>query len=349
MVLHLLFFVVVIPQISADAHWSQEGMVVAGSIEDSGEDSSGDSDENNYPLRHGVLYRGRHHGQCEEDGIQQVETIIAATNRLASPHGLVIDDKNQTIIIADQSNHRIIEWKIGDTNGQVVAGGKGKGYGLNQLNSPTDVLIDKETNSLIICNYGSRQVVRWLRRAGTKRGEILIGDIACWGLAIDDHRNLYVSDIDNDIVLRYSLEDIKNGTVVAGRNGPSNDLRSLCNPTYLCVDQQQAVYVSDTENNRVMKWNKDAQEGVCIAGDELEGSSPNQLSHPGGIFVDTLGTLYVADTQNGRIMRWPQNKPQGTTIVGNGDPLHSPIGLSFDQDGNLYVTHSQGVQRFDIE
>ncbi|CAF5125386.1 unnamed protein product, partial [Rotaria magnacalcarata] len=85
------------------------------------------------------------------------------------------------------------------------------------------------------------------------------------------------------------------------------------------------------------------------AGDELEGSSPNQLSHPGGIFVDTLGTLYVADTQNGRIMRWPQNKPQGTTIVGNGDPLHSPIGLSFDQDGNLYVTHSQGVQRFDIE
>ncbi|CAF4217607.1 unnamed protein product, partial [Rotaria magnacalcarata] len=169
MVLHLLFFVVVIPQISADAHWSQEGMVVAGSIEDSGEDSSGDSDENNYPLRHGVLYRGRHHGQCEEDGIQQVETIIAATNRLASPHGLVIDDENQTIIIADKSNHRIIEWKIGDTNGQVVAGGKGKGYGLNQLNSPTDVLIDKETNSLIICNYGSRQVVRWLRRAGTKR------------------------------------------------------------------------------------------------------------------------------------------------------------------------------------
>ncbi|CAF5165940.1 unnamed protein product, partial [Rotaria magnacalcarata] len=38
------------------------------------------------------------------------------------------------------------------TNGQVVAGGKGAGNGLNQLNGPTDVLIDKETDSLIICD-----------------------------------------------------------------------------------------------------------------------------------------------------------------------------------------------------
>ncbi|CAF4223987.1 unnamed protein product, partial [Rotaria sordida] len=56
---------------------------------------------------------------------------------------------------------------MGDTNGQVVAGGHDKG---NQLNGPTDVLIDKETDSLIICDYGNRRVVRWPSRSGTTPG-----------------------------------------------------------------------------------------------------------------------------------------------------------------------------------
>ena len=43
-------------------------------------------------------------------------------NQLSNPWGFYIDD-DQTIYIADQSNHRIIEWKWNATSGQVVAGG----------------------------------------------------------------------------------------------------------------------------------------------------------------------------------------------------------------------------------
>ncbi|CAF4712768.1 unnamed protein product, partial [Rotaria socialis] len=88
-----------------------------------------------------------------------------------------------------------MEWKNGDTaNGQVVAGGKGRGDGLHQLDRPTDVLIDKETDSLIICDPENRRVVRWSRRSGTTQGEILIGNIDCNGVAMDEQRYLYVSD-----------------------------------------------------------------------------------------------------------------------------------------------------------
>ncbi|CAF5228623.1 unnamed protein product, partial [Rotaria magnacalcarata] len=46
-----------------------------------------------------------------------------ATNQLYLPYSLFVDD-NQTVVIADCANHRIIQWKNGDTtNGQVVAGG----------------------------------------------------------------------------------------------------------------------------------------------------------------------------------------------------------------------------------
>ncbi|CAF4956940.1 unnamed protein product, partial [Rotaria socialis] len=98
-------------------------------------------------------------------------------------------------VIADWGNHRIMQWKNGDTtNGQVVAGGNGGGNGLNQLQYPTDVLIDKETDSLIICDLGNRRVVRWSRRSGTTQGEILIDSIDCYGVAMDEQRYLYVSD-----------------------------------------------------------------------------------------------------------------------------------------------------------
>ncbi|CAF4320226.1 unnamed protein product, partial [Rotaria sordida] len=151
---------------------------------------------------------------------------------------------------------------MGDTNGQVVAGGNGYG---SRLDRPTDVLIDKETDSLIICDWNNRRVVRWSRRSDTTQGEILINNIKCSRLAMDDQRYLYISDIEKHEVKRYQIGD-KNGTLVAGGNGQGASLNQLNFPTYIFVDQQQTIYVSDRDNHRVMKWNKGAKEGIVVAG-----------------------------------------------------------------------------------
>ncbi|CAF4154626.1 unnamed protein product [Rotaria sordida] len=231
---------------------------------------------------------------------------------------------------------------MGDTNGQIVAGGHGSGNQLDQLFFPTDVLIDKETDSLIICDSVNRRVVRWSRRSGTTQGEILIDYSICWGLAMDYQRYLYISDDFKHEVRRYQIGD-KNGTIVAGGNGEGAGLNQLNDPSYIFVDQEQTVYVSDGQNNRVMKWNKDAKEGIVAAGGQGYGNALTQLSFPEGLFVDTLGTIYVADLLNRRVMRWPKEAKQGTDIVGgNGsgegaNQFTNPIGLSFDPHGNLYV------------
>ncbi|CAF2057806.1 unnamed protein product [Rotaria magnacalcarata] len=251
-----------------------------------------------------------------------------------------------------------MQWKNGDTtNGQVVAGGKGQGNGLHQLSYPTDVLIDKETDSLIICDRDNRRTVRWSLRSGATQGEILTGHSDCRGLAMDEQRYLYVSDTEKHEVRRYQLGE-KNGTLVAGGNGKGDGRNQLNEPTYLFVDRQRNVYVSDSSNHRVMKWNKGAKEGIVIAGGHGQGNALTQLSHPNGIFVDTLGTLYVADSHNHRVMRWTQgDKKQGTVIVGGngegegGNQFNGPTGLSFDRHGNLYVVDmgNHRVQRFSIE
>ncbi|CAF1259367.1 unnamed protein product [Rotaria sordida] len=169
-----------------------------------------------------------------------------------------------------------------DTNGQVVAGGNGQGNRLDQLYYPTDVLIDKETDSLIISDRGNGRVVRWSRRNGTTQGEILIDNIGCWGLAIDDQRYLYISDTEKHEVRRYQIGD-KTGTIVAGGNGKGAGLNQLNWPTYLFIDQQQTVYVSENNNHRVMKWNKGAKEGIVVAGGQGKGNALTQLSNPNGL------------------------------------------------------------------
>ena len=161
---------------------------------------------------------------------------------------------------------------------------------MDQLDYPTDVLIDKETNSLFIADRGNRRIVRWSRRHNTTQGEIIVDNVECAGLAMDHQGYLYVSDTAQHEVRRYTIGD-KNGIVVAGGNGQGNELNQLNFPTYLFVNEEQALYVSDYLNHRVMKWNNDAKEGIVVAGGQGEGSALTQLSYPNGLFVDTSITI----------------------------------------------------------
>ena len=225
-----------------------------------------------------------------------------------------------------------MEWKCGATNGQVVAGGNG--HGTHQLNYPIDVIVDKERDSLIICDSGNSRVVRWLRRNGTS-GETIISNIDCIGLTMDENESLYVVDNGKHEVRRYGVGDTA-GTLVAGGNGGGNRSDQLSSPTDVFVDRDHSVYVTEWGNDRVMKWEEGAKEGVVVAGGQGEGNSLSQLSNPGGVVVDQLGTVYVADDVNHRIMRWPKGSIQGSVIAGgNGrggqsNQLNGPAGLSFD-------------------
>jgi sugar lactone lactonase YvrE len=279
----------------------------------------------------------------------------SASDQLSYPWSLYIHD-DDTIVIADSGNNRIIEWKQGATTGHVIAGENGEGNRMNQLKGPTCCIIDKETNSLIICDRWNRQVKRWSRQQETTSGEILIDNIGCYGLAMDNQKYLYITDCEKSEVIRYQMGN-NTGTIVAGGNGQGDHLNQLNWPQYVFVDGEQSVYVSDSKNNRVMKWVKGATEGIVVAGGRGQGDALNQLSSPQGLFVDKLGTISVVEFGNDRVTRWCKGMQEGTVIVGgNGDgsksdQLSGPNGLSFDRHGNLYVVDyaNHRVQRFSLE
>ncbi len=78
-------------------------------------------------------------------------------NQLSEPYGFYIDD-DETLYVADASNHRIVEWKSSATSDKVVAGGNGYGSGTHQLFYPSDVIVDKDSDSLIICDRSNKRL-----------------------------------------------------------------------------------------------------------------------------------------------------------------------------------------------
>jgi sugar lactone lactonase YvrE len=275
-------------------------------------------------------------------------------NQLWNPLGLYVHD-DQTVYVADHYNHRIMAWSSGAKQGQVVAGGHGEGNGLTQLNWPKDVIVDRSTDTLLICDGSNSRVVRWPRRDG-KRGEILLSNIACWGLMIDDRGFLYISDRDKHEVRRFRMDGDLQGRVVVGGKDQGDATNQLNSPQYLFVDRNYSVYVSEKNNHRVMKWVEDAREGLVVAGGHEQGNDAQQLTDPCGVLVDDMGTVYVAERTNHRVMRWVRGADEGSVVVGVHDwgnaanQLNGPVGLSFDRDGHLYVVDQENnrVQKFEL-
>ncbi|CAF1554469.1 unnamed protein product, partial [Adineta steineri] len=226
------------------------------------------------------------------------------------------------------------------------------GSRMHQLNNPTDVIVDQQNQAIIIADRGNRRVVQWMNQ----NQQVVIENIGCYGLAMDKHGFLYVSDSGNNEVRRWTMGEYNEGVIVAGGNGKGSQVNQLDYPSFIFVDEDQSVYVSDQNNHRVMKWRKDAKEGTIVAGGNGQGANLNQLSYPEGVVVDDSGQIYVADYENHRVMRWCEGKEEGEIVVGgNGkgnqsDQLNNPSGLSFDNKGNLYVVDrlNHRVGKFEI-
>ncbi|CAF1158301.1 unnamed protein product [Adineta steineri] len=258
--------------------------------------------------------------------------LLKITQELNNPSKISIQHDSQSFIneisIISSRESKFNKWK---QNAIIVAGGNGQEQQLNQLFFPYGIFVDKKKN-IFIADYGNKRIVEWKYNA--KEGQIIAG-----GNRKDQ--------------LYRPIEYNNEGVVVTGGNGKGNQLNQLNDPTSIFVDEDQSVYVSDHDNNRVMKWRKDAKEGTIVAGGNGQGRNLNQLHYPEGLFVDDLGQIYVADCWNHRVMHWCEGKEEGEIVVGGngeGNQLNHPSGLYFDDERNLYVADRDNhrIQKFEI-
>ncbi len=221
----------------------------------------------------------------------------------------------------------------------------------------------------------------------TKWGERGVGDGQFYGptgISLDTSGNVYVADTSNRRIQKFTSD----GTFILkwGRNGGDGSSGSgdgeFRNPRGLTVDSYGNVYVADSENDRVQKFNSDgvfitkwdSYWGVDIAIDSFGNTYIGEQSvvngnirkyspdgtvvdewetggTPSGIAVDTLGNVYTACRSDNIIQKY---SPDGTLLTqwgskGSGEgEFMDPRGVEVDMFGNVYVADSANnrIQKF---
>jgi len=126
-------------------------------------------------------------------------------------------------------------------------------------------------------------------------------------------------------------------------------------PTGITVDKVVDVYVVDSQNNRIQKFDSN---GNFLLTWGSAGSGQGQFYFPTGagtaiIGLNSTGNIYVADTANNRVEVFNTNGgflfQFGATGSGNGQ-FSQPNAVGIDSLDNVYVTDSGNsrVEKFDI-
>ncbi|CAF2762419.1 unnamed protein product [Rotaria sp. Silwood2] len=175
---------------------------------------------------------------------------------------LTMDDDG-FIYIADWDEHEVRRYRIGESQGIVVAGRNGQGNRLDQLNHPVNVFVDRY-HSVYVSDYSNHRVMKWMK--GAKQGIVVAG---CQGqrnsltqlsnpggVVVDQSGTVYVADGWNHRIMRWS-QGTTQGSVIIGENGRGSQSNQLYYPTGLSFDREGNLYVSDQGNHRVQKFNID--------------------------------------------------------------------------------------------
>lgn len=168
-----------------------------------------------------------------------------------------------------------------------------------------------------------------------------------WGIAVDAEDNVYVADTWN-----HRIQKFTDGGTLITQWGTFQDVGgellepqgTFYGPRDIAIDAEGNVYITDTGNKRVQKFDSDGNPLGQWGG---AGSEPGQFLEPVGIAIDGEGNIYVADTWNQRIQKfsrdfqfvaqWPVQGWFGESV------LNKPY-LAVDADGNVYATDPEGYR-----
>lgn len=144
-----------------------------------------------------------------------------------------------------------------------------------------------------------------------------------WDLTLSSGNELYISDMNNDRIVRYDLL----GRFISAF-GEDEGLRI---PMGVASDPQREIYVCDSDNDRVLVF---SSTGRLLRRIGSYGWGNQQMQRPVDAAVDSEGTLYVADSGNRRVHVYDRYQHLKGYLKG---PFEVPASLSVGPDDLLHV------------
>ena len=241
-------------------------------------------------------------------------------------------------------------------NGRTIAIGKGKtrtvdqfgvsGTGDGQFSFTKGIAIDLYGTLWIA--EGSRSIIQRFTPDGTYMSKLapgLSGNVN--GIAINQRTDvMYICDTGNNRIVRVTDFNSSQSIKTIGTTGTTNG--NFNNPSYITIDSVANIYVTDTNNNRIQKFDWD---GNYMSQFGTYGTGNGQLNSPLGTAIDASGNILVVDSGNNRIQKFSSSGTYisqfGSTGAGNGQ-FNNPGSIAIDVDGNIYVGEigNDRIQKF---
>ncbi len=188
---------------------------------------------------------------------------------------------------------------------------------------------------------------------------------------VDDGGRMWIADAGNNRIVRHdsavTVATNANATLVLGQLVFTTDASGLTgdtmsSPIRVWVDQNDRLWVADSGNNRVLRFDNisllaNGANALGVLGQpdfvtNTLGTSQTKMNGPGAVVVDGSGRLWVADSPNHRVLRFdnaaslPNNAP-ADAVLGQANfvtntpgfssaKFNTPISLAVD-GGRLWV------------
>ena len=326
---------------------------------------------------------------------------------LCGPQGVALDAMGN-LYVADNKNNRVLEYNFPSVNtiatrvfGQggiftTTTANKG-GVSANSLSGPAGIAFDSASNLWVADSNNNRVLEYNTPLTNTTANKVVgQGGFSTNGAAttqitlnhpvsvdLDSANNLYVADQSNYRVLEYNSPVAGTSAAashVFGQGGVFTtktpnfgglSVNGLNVPSGVAVDGGNNLYVKDSFNNRVLKYNgplSDQLPDLVLGQPDFTHNAANEVDGgaflgPNGVAIDTSvspARIWVADTLNNRVLGFNNaaafmNGAQANVVLGQKDftginedgggatpasGFDEPYGVAVDKLGHLYVLDS---------
>ncbi len=270
------------------------------------------------------------------------------------------------------------------------------------LYDPVSVIVDPVTRKVFVAEEGNDRVLRYASADALANGaqaEAVFGQALFTtdttavtsnqfgddpeSIFLDAKGRLWVPDFDGNRVLRFDLAAIRDSSPSADRVYGQPDFTTgtagvtaakMSHPYDVCVDSADRLWVADSGNYRVLRFDSITTKPSGAPADGVlgqpnfttntEGSGNNGLQFPTGVTVSASGTLYVTCNTAHRILRFDNAAGLGanapaSAVFGQPDfatvtsgttaaKMFEPCGAWITPDDSLWVadTRNNRVLRF---
>jgi len=245
----------------------------------------------------------------------------------------------------------------------------------NIFQYPAAAAVDPTSGKVFVSDTGNNRVLRFSKE-NTTVSEAVFGDAASYtmdepmGLHVDPFGRLWVADMKNHRVLRFD-----NASTMPDRAPPDGILGkanfsdysttsqdAMSSPTDVWFDPTGTLWVADSENNRILRFDNPARKENFADADAVLGQpdftsltddiTQSKLHTPRSI-VGYQGHLFVADFSNNRVLCYRDVASKSFLanadfVLGQPDfvtkekhlsatGMDLPSGLAIDSQGRLFV------------